>query len=92
MSGFDGYASYPSDYPDGGDIYLNANLDFNTAYGYLVTVLELCIALGLKHPDTFLAGSWLDDDDHTAMSYNYDYYDGRYDFGWLDQQALDYMY
>jgi len=99
-----GYAYYPSDSDLGGDIMIANNYDYNLAptagdYGYLTLMHEVGHAIGLKHPGAYSSSdegpylsSSLDNNDTTVMSYN----DGSVQYastlGWLDIQAVQYMY
>ncbi len=99
-----GYAYYPSSNDIGGDVMIANNYDYNLdpeigGYGYLTMLHEVGHAIGLKHPGNYSAdaegpflSSSIDNTDTTVMSYN----DGSVYYpsslGWLDIQAVQYMY
>lgn len=99
-----GYAYYPSDSDIGGDVMIANNYDYNLnpeegGYGYLTILHEIGHAIGLKHPGNYSASaegpfldSSIDNTDTTVMSYNdgSTYYPST--LGWLDTQAVQYMY
>ncbi|OQX08780.1 MAG: hypothetical protein BWK73_24520 [Thiothrix lacustris] len=74
-----GYAYYPSNLPQGGDIWLDDSLKSAAftpgSYSYFILLHELGHVLGLKHPheasgnSTTLLPLPLDDMRHTVMSY-----------------------
>lgn len=99
-----GYAYYPSTSDIGGDIMIANNFSYNLnpevgGYGYLTLLHEIGHAIGLKHPGNYSSSddapylpSSVDNTDTTVMSYN----DGSVSYastlGWLDVQAVQYLY
>ncbi|MDF1793285.1 MAG: matrixin family metalloprotease [Thalassobaculaceae bacterium] len=99
-----GYAYYPSTSDIGGDVLIANNFDYNLSpdvggYGYLTMLHEIGHAIGLKHPGNYSSdaegpflSSALDNTDTTVMSY----FDGSVTYastlGWLDVQAVQYLY
>jgi serralysin len=98
-----GYAYFPSSSEIGGDVMIANNYDYNLdpvegGYGYLTMLHEVGHAIGLKHPGNYSSStapyldSSIDNTDTTVMSYNdgTQYYPST--LGWLDIQAVQYMY